>query len=104
MEKERPIRRSESQLTGLLPPSLRGDPRDLGAVGGGKTTGASRPALSSQLDGRRVLPIFGHRLMNLPGGDLHDVDGVGDHVGRSPLTFGCFWHSLPLSIQDFRGG
>ena len=50
----------------------------------------------AKLHGSPILAVVhknGLFLNDLARGDLHDVDGISDHIGGTLVALGCLWHT-----------
>ena len=83
----------DGQDLAALPASRSAFARDGNTFGFRQGQRPGCTALASKCDGSCVLPV-GRQFLDLPGGDLHDVDRVRDHVGRALLTFRPLGHML----------
>ena len=87
---------------GLLLLALAASPTGLGGLLGdlpparrAEVFRARESSEASERYGSLALALHGDiGFFDLSGCDVHDVDGVGDHLGWTLLTFGAFWHGL----------
>ena len=78
----------------MIPASSGRSLRDLHTLSLAGRFGSRQAAFAPQGDGSSVLAVVGQRLGDLARRDPHDVDRVGDHIGRAFLAFRSFWHML----------